>query len=81
MILPIFNREVEILSHRTANPDFGSGAVMVCHYGDRNDVQLFRELGLKEIVSLTEFGTTTELAKPYANLRISQARSRIIERS
>ena len=79
VILPIFDREVEILAHRTANPDFGSGAVMVCSYGDRNDVQLFRELGLEEIVSLTEFGTTTELAKPYANLRISQARSRIIE--
>jgi len=79
VILPIFDREVEILAHRTAKPDFGSGAVMVCSYGDRNDVQLFRELGLEEIVSLTEFGTTTQLAEPYANLRISQARSRIIE--
>lgn len=78
-ILPIFNREVKILSHRTANPQFGSGAVMVCSYGDRNDVQLFRELGLQEIVSLTESGTTTEWAKSYANLRIPQARSRIIE--
>lgn len=78
-ILPLFHRQVEILAHRTANPSFGSGAVMVCSYGDRNDVQLFRELGLKEIVSLTEYGTTTEMAESYAKLRISQARSRIIE--
>lgn len=78
-ILPLFHRHVEILAHRTANPSFGSGAVMVCSYGDRNDVQLFREFGLKEIVSLTEYGTTTEMAESYAKLRISQARSRIIE--
>lgn len=77
--LPLFNRQVEIHAHPTANPSFGSGAVMVCSYGDRNDVQLFRELGLQEIVSLTEYGTTTEMAKSYAKLRISQARSRIIE--
>jgi valyl-tRNA synthetase len=78
-ILPLFHRHVEILAHRTANPSFGSGAVMVCSYGDRNDVQLFREFGLKEIVSLTEYGTTSEMAESYAKLRISQARSRIIE--
>ncbi len=78
-VLPLFDRQVEILAHRSANPSFGSGAVMVCSYGDRNDVQLFRELGLQEIVSLTEYGTTTEMAKPYAKLKISQARSRITE--
>ncbi|HEY7571724.1 MAG TPA: valine--tRNA ligase [Nitrososphaeraceae archaeon] len=78
-VLPLFDRQVEILSHPTANISFGSGAVMVCSYGDRNDVQLFRELGLQEIVSLTEYGTTTEMAKSYAKLKISQARSKIIE--
>ena len=78
-VLPIFDREVEIIPHYSVNPDFGSGAVMVCSYGDRNDVQLFRELGLKEIISLTENGTTTNSAKSYAYLGIRQARSRIIE--
>ena len=48
VILPIFNREVEILAHRTAKPDFGSGAVMVCRYGDRNDVHFFENWDLKK---------------------------------
>lgn len=78
-ILPLFNREVEIRPHLSARPEFGSGAVMVCSYGDQNDVQVFRELGLQEIVALSESGFTTEAAGPYANLRINQARSKIIE--
>src|ERR671923_1878606 len=53
-ILPLFGREVQIRPHHSAKPEFGSGAVMVCSYGDQNDVQLFRELGLKEIVALNE---------------------------
>ena len=46
---------------------------------DKNDVQIFRELGLKEIVALNENGITTAAAGPYANLRVNQARTKIIE--
>jgi valyl-tRNA synthetase len=66
--------------HHSAKLEFGSGAVMVCSYGDQNDVQLFRELGLKEIVALNENGFTTEAAgQQYAGLRVNQARTKIIE--
>jgi valyl-tRNA synthetase len=78
-LVPIFNREVEILSHFSAKPEFGSGAVMVCSYGDQNDVQIFRQLGLEEIVALDKNGITTTAAGPYANLHVNQARMKIIE--
>ena len=48
--LPIFNRSIKIFPHHSVKQEFGSGAVMVCSYGDQNDVNIFRELGLKEIV-------------------------------
>jgi valyl-tRNA synthetase len=79
VVLPLFNREVPIKTHHSARPEFGSGAVMVCSYGDQNDVQVFRELGLKEIVALNENGITTEAAGPYSGLRINQARAKIID--
>jgi valyl-tRNA synthetase len=79
IVLPLFNREVQIRPHHSAKPEFGSGALMICSYGDQNDVQVFRELGLKEIVSLNENGFTTEAAAQYAGLRINQARTKIIE--
>src|ERR687886_195546 len=78
-VIPIFNREVIIVPHSSAKPEFGSGAVMVCSYGDQNDVQIFRELGLKEIVALNEYGITTSEAGLYANLRVNNARRKIIE--
>ena len=62
-VLPLFDREVKILPHPSAKPDFGSGAVMVCSYGDQNDVELFRELGLKEIVALNSNGMTTSVRR------------------
>ncbi len=79
VVLPLFGREVQVRTHHSAKPEFGSGAVMVCSYGDQNDVQVFRELGLKEIVALSENGVTTEAAGPYAGLRVNQARTKVIE--
>ena len=79
LILPIFNREIKLIKHQLADPEFGTGAVMVCSYGDKNDVQLFRELGLEEIVAINEKGEMSDCAGPYSNLKIKQARDRIIE--
>jgi valyl-tRNA synthetase len=52
---------------------------MVCSYGDLNDVQLFRELNLKEIKSINPNGRTTEHAKQFSNLSLKEARNKIIE--
>src|SRR5574341_1074998 len=78
-IVPLFNREVEIKAHPAAKPEFGSGAVMICSYGDHTDVQLFREFGLQEIVALNENGIMTENAKPYTGLKVSKAREQAIQ--
>jgi valyl-tRNA synthetase len=77
--IPIFDREVKIINHKSVDTNFGSGAVMVCSYGDLNDVQLFRELQLKEIKSINPNGKTTEHAKQFSNLSLKEARNKIIE--
>ena len=51
---------------------------MVCSYGDQNDVALFRELKLQEIVAIDTNGRLTEVAGPYAGLKVKQAREKII---
>jgi valyl-tRNA synthetase len=79
VIIPLFNRKVPILTHHSAKPDFGSGAVMVCSYGDHNDVQVFRELNLKEIISVDENGYTTPSAGQYSKLKLKHARQKIID--
>ncbi|EGP94339.1 valine--tRNA ligase [Nitrosarchaeum koreense] len=79
VIVPITNAEVELRTHHSAHQDFGSGAVMVCSYGDQNDVALFRELELEEIVAIGLDGKMTEAAGSYSGLKPKQARIKIIE--
>ena len=79
IIVPISNQEVEIKTHHSAQMEFGSGAVMVCSYGDQNDVALFRELNLKEVVAIGLDGRMTEVAGDYTGLKPKQARTKITE--
>ena len=79
VIVPISNQEVEIKTHHSAQKEFGSGAVMVCSYGDHNDVTLFRELKLQEAIAIGLDGRMTEVAGEYSGLKLKQARTKIIE--
>lgn len=77
-IVPIYGQEVEIMPHPAAKPEFGTGAVMVCSYGDYTDVLLFRELGLQEVIAINEEGRMNEAAGKYSGMKISEAREAII---
>ncbi len=55
-ITPAFHVPVPILTHTLADPEKGSGAVMVCTYGDATDVTWQKELGLPARVILGRSG-------------------------
>ena len=78
-VVPIFDREVEIRPHPGAKREKGTGAVMICSYGDYHDVTLFRELGLREIISIDERGRMTEAAGQFRDLTAEEARRKVID--
>jgi valyl-tRNA synthetase len=78
-IVPIYNREVPIKGHSSVDQKFGSGVLMVCSYGDYNDVLLFREFRLKEIVAIDTDGKMTAVVGKYAGIPVKDARSQIIQ--
>ena len=78
-VVPIFEREVEIRPHPSAKREKGTGAVMICSYGDYHDVTLFRELGLREIISIDERGRMTEAAGQLRDLTVEEARRNVVE--
>ncbi|MHB1786657.1 MAG: valine--tRNA ligase, partial [Acidimicrobiales bacterium] len=43
---PLFGARVPVLAHELADPDKGTGAAMVCTFGDLTDVVWWRELAL-----------------------------------
>ena len=66
--------KVKILSHPSVKMDFGSGVLMVCSYGDQNDVSVFRELKLEPFQAIDLEGRMTELAGPLEGMLVLDAR-------
>ena len=79
--LPVSQREqyVEIKTHPSVKSEFGSGVLMVCSFGDQNDVAVFRELGLTPFQAINLEGCMTELAGQWSGLPVIDARKAIIE--
>ncbi len=74
--LPVSDRElsVEIMAHHSVKMEFGSGILMVCSYGDQNDVAIFRELGLSPFVAIDLNGEMTSLSGPLSGMKVTDAR-------
>ena len=74
--LPVSKREdrVEIVAHPSVKMDFGSGILMVCSFGDQNDVAIFRDLGLRPFVAIDLDGKMTGISGPLVGMDVSEAR-------
>jgi valyl-tRNA synthetase len=59
--------------------DFGSGVLMVCSFGDQNDVSIFRELELKPFQAIDLEGKLTSISGPLSGLSVMDARAKAIE--
>ncbi|PMP88120.1 MAG: valine--tRNA ligase [Caldisphaera sp.] len=78
-ISPIYNQEVEIFEHTSVDKSFGTGLMMVCSYGDENDIRLFKELNLKSNVIISPSGTMLPSSGILSGLTVSKAREKIAE--
>jgi len=78
-IVPVYRHSVKIQSHPYAKPEFGSGLVMICSFGDYSDVRILRELNLDPIYAIDEKGCMNANAGIYNGLPVREARKRIIE--
>jgi valyl-tRNA synthetase len=74
--LPVSERRenVEVMAHPSVKMDFGSGILMVCSFGDQNDVAIFRELGLRPFVAIDLEGEMTAISGPLRGMKVNDAR-------
>jgi len=70
---------VEVRAHPSVNMDFGSGVLMVCSFGDQNDVAVFRELGLPPFQAIDLEGNITKIGGPLAGMSVVDARTKAIK--
>jgi len=68
-----------VFSDPQVDPHFGTGVVMICTFGDKQDVRWWVEHELPLRQAINREGRMTEIAGKYANLTISEAKTAILE--
>ncbi len=79
IVVPVVNRIVKIIAEEVVDPCFGTGVVMICTYGDKEDVKTVMKHKLPVIRLLTDNGRINDNGGKYAGLTINQARKAIVE--
>ncbi|MDR0373164.1 MAG: valine--tRNA ligase [Nitrososphaerota archaeon] len=77
--VPLMNREVIIITDEDVDPQFGTGAMQICTYGDKEDVKTVIKHKLPVIRLIQENGQISEAGCKYAGLYVNQARTAIVE--
>jgi len=77
--VPLFGQSVELIADESVDPEFGTGAVMICTFGDKQDVEWWAEYDLELRPALTEDGHLNQLAGEYEDLAIEEAKAAIAE--
>jgi valyl-tRNA synthetase len=78
-IVPIFSQRVSILPDETVIQEFGTGAVMVCTFGDKTDFEWWKKHKLPLRICLAKDGKLNELSGRYVGWHFKKAREAIIE--
>ncbi|MCW1292710.1 MAG: class I tRNA ligase family protein [Candidatus Rehaiarchaeum fermentans] len=76
--MPLINEKVRVIKDEIIDPNFGTGMMMVCSYGDRNDIFLFKKYGLDQKIIINKEGKMINTGI-VDGLTIAQARDKVIQ--
>ncbi|MGF3584106.1 MAG: valine--tRNA ligase [Thermoplasmatota archaeon] len=77
--VPLFGKKVKIVEDDAVDPEFGSGVVMVCTVGDKEDLKWVFKYKLPLEMSIDEEGRMTQICGKYKGMKIEEARKAVIE--
>jgi valyl-tRNA synthetase len=73
-----FGKEVRIITDKEVDMSFGTGAVMLCTYGDKQDVMWQKRYNLPIVKAITENGKIIN-SPFYDGLNVKDARQKVLE--
>jgi valyl-tRNA synthetase len=79
LLTPIFNKRVKVLADKKVDPSFGSGVVMICSIGDKEDLEWIYKYKLPLEQAIDKEGKLTRLAGKFAGMEIEKGRKAILE--
>ncbi|WP_455278866.1 valine--tRNA ligase [[Eubacterium] cellulosolvens] len=77
--IPLFERKVKIHADEDVDPEFGTGVVMVCTFGDKTDVKWQKKYNLPIVSLVTEDGHISEAGGKYKGLSLNEAKQSLLE--
>jgi len=79
LITPIFEKRVKVIADEGVDPEYGTGIVMICTIGDKDDLEWVHKYNLPIEMAINQEGRMLENAGKYAGMTIKEARGAIIE--
>ncbi len=76
--VPLFDFEVPILTSEAVDKEKGTGLMMVCTWGDQEDLEKWRLDNLPTKNLITEDGKLTEIGGKYEGMAVENARKAVI---
>ncbi len=76
--VPLFGQTVPVLADEDVDPAFGTGLMMVCTFGDSEDVRRWKRDGLELRIAIGSNGRMTEIAGEFAGLKSEEARGKVV---
>ena len=77
--VPIFDYDVPVISDPVVDANFGTGFVMICTFGDKQDVRWWMEHHLPLRQAIDRSGRLTDISGPYKGLSVDEAKKKITE--
>src|SRR5664280_426225 len=76
--VPIFGQNVALIADEAVEPEFGTGAVMICTFGDKQDVRWWLKYGLPLVKAIDKQGKMAKAAGKYEGMSITDCREAVI---
>lgn len=78
-ISPLFEKDIPIQAHPMADPEKGTGLVMMCSAGDTSDIRFFIEMDLEPVIAINPDGKMNKNAGFLEGLEVADARAKMTE--
>ncbi|MCL6119778.1 MAG: valine--tRNA ligase [Deltaproteobacteria bacterium] len=76
---PLYNKNVPVKYDESVDMSYGSGLMMVCTWGDAEDVKKWKEHSLDTAIIIDRSGRLNELSGGYKGLNVRDAKKGIVE--
>ncbi|MDD4331487.1 MAG: valine--tRNA ligase [Methanosarcinaceae archaeon] len=76
--VPLFGQKVPLIADEAVEAGFGTGAVMICTFGDKQDVRWWTKFKLPLIKAIDKKGKMTKAAGSYEGMSLKECQKAVI---